>query len=201
MEPSSISARDVLAVIDGIARGASLEAAPGSRWAPVVRAALERLESPFPQPWARRYFGPLPDPWGARMWEAAYGPHPEPWSVLFASALAAELVGYAGLMQETSDAAGQGGDGAVRHVRSFLEEICGNDFRFIRLFVHPHRGGGEPPPRPNWLAEPLGLPEFAAMALQFHRARPANAALRETFSVAATRLVEIALQRSPARAA
>jgi hypothetical protein len=199
METSSISAHDVLAVIDGIARGASLEAAPGSRWSPVVRAALERLESPYPQPWARRYFGPLPDPWGARMWEAAYGPHPEPWSVLFASALAAELIGHVGLMQEMADAGGQGGDGAVRHVRAFLEEVCGNEFRFIRLVAHP--GGGEPRPRPNWLVEPLGLPEFAAMALQFHRARSTNAALRETFSGAAARLVEVALQRSPARAA
>lgn len=176
-----------------------------------------RVLGPDPHPW-HVAFGPHPDPWriafasiAARhpeIWdiiggtpgladEVALNPQPLPPRFAFVTALAQSVTERAGMFQEFADAArGMGrGEGEQQgiiivggYVSRFVDDICGNDFRFRWPF---------PWPRPNWLdAEVRGI-DLVVMSAQFDQgAREAfNPEVGRAFADASGRLAEAGLSR------
>ena len=147
-----------------------------------------RVSRPHLEPW-RMAFGPFPEPWrlafasiAARhpeIWdiigggpgladEVALNPQPLPPRFAFLTALAQSLTDRAEMFQEFADAAGIGREGEQQgiivvggYLSRFVDDICGNDFRFRWPF---------PWPRPNWLGAEVAGIDLVVMAAQFDQA-------------------------------
>jgi hypothetical protein len=166
---------------------------------------------PHPEPW-HLGFGPSPQPWSPAMlfqviarrhpelWDLFGGnplsrvglnPQPLPPKMVFAAALADELIGRAGAAQELADwLPSQGEERGIiivgGRVQQFIDDICGNDikFRFPR-----------PGPRPWWWREELEGADLVAMGVRFEVAAGANDVLGATFSQAGEKLIQAGLGR------
>lgn len=181
---------------------------PPGPWDPVIAAAVRRTAGaihPRPEPWT---FGQWSGAWrlaaerhpalwdlfgGGPLSQVALNPQPLPPSVVFASALADEVLSRAAIVQEVIDVlpddAGQRGIIIVGgYVSRFVDDICGNDFRM--KFPLP-----VPPPR--WFREELSSADLIVLGTQFHSAARSTShrELQRTLADAGTRIVETALQR------
>ncbi|VVP60052.1 hypothetical protein PS850_06160 [Pseudomonas fluorescens] len=181
---------------------------PPGPWDPVTRAALERsiIFGPAPNPW--EVFGPLPDPWKfivasivnkhPAIWdvigggaEAAYNPQLLPPRFAFLACVAQTVISHAELINETADTTRheveqRGTTAAGDYISKFVDDICGNDFRFSWPF---------PWPRPNWLAMEVSGIDLVVMATQFDQAanEAFNANLRQNLADASAKLAEAGL--------
>lgn len=156
-------------------------------------------------------FGPRPEPWKvvvanilARHWEAigighglgdevALNPQPLPPRYAFLTSLAQTLIGRAELMHEIADATRRDGEerGIIivgGYVSRFVDDICGNDFRFKWPF---------PWPRPNWFTTEVAGLDLVVIATQVDQAAKDtfNPDLRHNLADASTRLAEAGLSR------
>ncbi|MBC7809290.1 MAG: hypothetical protein H7145_24410 [Akkermansiaceae bacterium] len=151
---------------------------PPGPWDPVIRLALRGMISINRQTDIGGSFGE----------EVALNPQPLPPRTVFAMSLAQEVISRAELIQDTSDAMGSDGGGGRqsaggRYAARFVEDICGNDFRFRWPF---------PTPRPRWFAEQISATDFAVMASQFDQAAKAafNRDMQRGFTQASGKLLE-----------
>jgi hypothetical protein len=132
-------------------------------------------------------------------WSEVFGPSPDPWRAAFAQALAQEVIDRASLMQEVADALPQAGSThgiiIIGGMLSRFIDDCGTGR--IRQGHIPH-----PPPRHNDDGR-LGALDLVLMAAQFNQSAAAtdNEGLRQEFSKASGRLLEIGLGRLQSAAA
>lgn len=175
-----------------------------------------KVFSPHPHPWRsiESVFGPLPDPWKVifanitakypAIWdviggnfsigaEVALNPQPLPPIFAFLVSLAQTVISRAELIQEIADATRPEGEqqGIIivgGYIARFVDDICGNDFRFKWPF---------PWPRPNWFAEEVAGIDLMVMAAQFDQAAKEtfNRELRQSLADASTKLAEVGLTK------
>jgi hypothetical protein len=166
---------------------------PPGPWDPVVRVALERINvfAPHPEPW--KVFSLKPEPWNAILAslvathpesfgavggghslgeEAALNPQPLPPRFAFLVSVAQTVISRAELIQEIASATQREGEqqGVTivdGYIARFVDDICGNEFRFKWPFWWP---------RPNWFAKEVSGIDLIVMATQF------ELAAKETFS-------------------
>ncbi len=159
-------------------------------------------------------FGPLPDPWKViftsilarhpAIWDAigggpsfseevALNPQPLPPRFAFLVSLAQTVISRAELLQEIADATRREGEqqGIIivsGYIGRFVDDICGNDFRFKWPF---------PWPRPNWLANEVSGIDLVVMATQFDQAAKEtfNRELRQNLADASAKLAEAGLSK------
>jgi hypothetical protein len=141
---------------------------------------------PGPQPWG---YGPRPDPWHSpfdlasdfwriaverhpALWDlfggnptslVALNPQPMPPGMLFAAALADEVVARAALLQEADAVLSRDGQtsDAGDYVNQFVRAYCGSEVRVRFPFPFP------PPP---WFKQVLDGADFVMMSAQFRHA-------------------------------
>ncbi|PNG24219.1 hypothetical protein CR492_19835 [Methylocella silvestris] len=102
--------------------------------------------------------GPLPDPWAA----IALNPQPLPPRVDFISAVVREVADRALLIYDVAIAQRGGRDQSVLivgdYVSRFVDDYCGDDFRFKWPFPGPH---------PDWLTERVTSIDLVVAGLNF----------------------------------
>lgn len=175
-----------------------------------------KVFGPGPQPWRsiESVFGPLPDPWKViftsiaakypAIWDiigggpgsgadVALNPQPLPPRFAFLVALAQIVISRAELLQEITDATRLKGEqqGIIivgGYIARFIDDICGNDFRFRWPF---------PWPRPNWFVKEVSGIDLVVMATQFQQAMSEtfNRELRKNLADAGARLAETGLSK------
>ncbi|MDW6024467.1 hypothetical protein SAZ10_22190 [Mesorhizobium sp. BAC0120] len=169
-------------------------------WDPIVRAALARS--------AR--FGPHPDPWllyiiaerHPELWDLFGGdplslmtlnPQPLPPHIVFATALADELMERAAFAQGIADWLPQQGEehGIIivgGRVLRYVDELCGNNFKL--KFPRPV-------PPPPWWREELSGSDLVTMGVRFESAAKqfADEALGRAFGQASEKLVQAGIAR------
>jgi hypothetical protein len=175
-----------------------------------------KIFGPGPQPWRtlESMFGPLPDPWKVilasiaakypAVWdvigggpsvgtEVALNPQPLPPRFAFLVSLAQTVISRTELLQEIADATRREGEqqGIIivgGYIARFIDDICGNDFRFKWPF---------PGPRPNWLAKEVSGIDLVVMAVQFDQAASEtfNRELRQNLADASAKLAEAGLSK------
>jgi hypothetical protein len=168
------------------------------------------------QPWRtiESFLGPQPEPWkivfgsiAARfpaIWdllgggpnlgaEVALNPQPLPPRFAFLVAVARTVIGRAELLQEIADATRRESEqqGIIivsGYLARFVDDICGNGFRF----KWPWRW-----PRPNWFAKEVAGMDLVLIATQFDQAvrETANQELRQHLAHASARLAETGLSK------
>ncbi|MGZ5055106.1 MAG: hypothetical protein ACXWAT_09215 [Methylobacter sp.] len=191
---------------------------PPGPWDPIIRVALKGgpVFGSVPDPWRsiESVLGPLPDPWKV-IFSTIAAKHPEIWDVIgggpgfgakvalnpqplpprfaFLVSLAQTVISRAELIQEIADATQREGEqqGIIivsGYVTRFMDDICGNDFRFRWPF---------PCPRPNWFAEEVNGIDLVVMATQFEQAanETFNRELRQNLADASAKLVETGLSK------
>lgn len=213
-DPIEIPRKTLLSIVSafgGLARPDDDNPFPPGPWDPIIRAAVERVQvfGPWPEPWrgsfrvpslillARRFpqlFELLGGgPGGQPGDEASLNPQPLPPRAAFASELARTAIHRFELLRELSsalhsDAEERGIIIVSGYVTKFVDEICGNDFRFRWPF---------PSPRPNWFKNELGGLDLVVMAAQFEE--EANATFHKNFQRtlgnASARLAEAGVAR------
>jgi hypothetical protein len=169
---------------------------------------------PIPWPTMEARFGPLPDPckhivasiaerfpavWdilgGSPRWgdEVALNPQPLPPRQAFLGALADTVLSRALLLQDVarttqSDGPNDATAAPGRYIGQFVDDICGNDFRFRWPF---------PGPRPNWFVEAIGVMNQLHLASWFAQATQdtVDTRLHHTLQRAARRLTEVGVAR------
>jgi hypothetical protein len=171
-----------------------------------------------PVPWRpmESVFGPLPDAWKiafasilARhpaIWDAiggghgfsdevALNPQPLPPRFAFLVALAQTVLRRAELIHEIADAMRREGEqqGIIivsGYITRFVDDICGNDFRFKWPF---------PWPRPNWLAKEVSGIDLVVMATQFDQAAKEtfDRELQQNLADASGKLAKAGLSKMP----
>jgi len=169
-----------------------------------------------PVPWRtiEAVFGPQPEPWKVifasilarhpAIWDAiggghsfseevALNPQPLPPRFAFLVSLAQTVISRAELLQEIADATRREGEqqGIIivsGYIARFVDDICGNDFRFKWPF---------PWPRPNWLAKEVSGIDLVVMATQFDQAanETFNRELRQNLADASAKLAEAGLSK------
>jgi hypothetical protein len=175
-----------------------------------------RVFGPGPQPWRamESVFGPLPDPWRV-VFSSLAAKYPAIWDVIgggpnfgaelalnpqqlqprfaFLVSLAQTVISRAELLQEIADATRREGEqqGIIivgGYIARFIDDICGNDFRFRWPF---------PWPRPNWLAKEVSGVDLVVMATQFDRAanETSNREFRQDLANASAKLAETGLSK------
>jgi hypothetical protein len=177
---------------------------PPGPWDPVIRVALERTFA----------FGPQPDPWriiftsiAARhpeIFDAVGGglhfgdevslnPQPLPPRIAFMVSLAQTVIGRVELLQEITDSIRREGEqqGIIivgGYVARFVDDICGNDFRFRWPF---------PWPRPNWFAKEVSGIDLVVMAAQFDQIanETYSSEMQQNLAEAGARLTEAGLSK------
>lgn len=163
---------------------------------------IESVFGPHPEPW-KIAFGSLvarfPAIWdligggpnlGA---EVALNPQPLPPRFAFLVAVARTVISRAELLQEIADATRREGEqqGIIivsGYLARFVDDICGNDFRFR----WPLRW-----PRPNWFAKEVGGIDLVVIATQFDQAvrETANQEFRQHLADACAKLAETGLSK------
>jgi hypothetical protein len=179
---------------------------PPGPWDPVIRVALEQVDS----------FGPSPEPWRvfdsssiqSRTVRSVFGPHPEPWKILLTSILAkhpeiydaigghrfgeevalnpqplppryAFLVAAARALINRAELLQEIADATLREGTQQGIIIVGG---FTTRFTDDWCGNGFklrwpfPGPRPHWFTHELSGIDLVVMATQFHQAA------KDTFS-------------------
>ncbi len=157
-------------------------------------------------------FGPRPEPWKVvfasllarhpEIWDAiggghsfgdevALNPQPLPPRWAFLRSLAQAVTSRAELIHEIADATQRKGEerGIIivsGYISRFVDDICGNDFRFRWPF---------PGPRPNWFTKEVAGTDLVVIATQFDQvARETfNQELRRTLADASAKLAEAGL--------
>ncbi len=144
---------------------------PHGPWDPVIRLALEK---------SILVHGPQPDPWRATIERVALNPQPLPPRTAFILSLGQAVLGRAELIQEIS--------GTTGYAARFVDDYCGNGFRFPWPF---------PGPRPNWFREEVTAMDLAVMAVQFDAAAKASAnrEVQSSLAQASTKLLETGLSK------
>lgn len=183
---------------------------PGVPWQTVERV----FGNPVPWRTTESVFGPLPDPWKVifasivakypAIWdiigggpsfgaEVALNPQPLPPRFAFLASLAQTVISRAELIHEIADATRREGEqqGIIivsGYIARFVDDICGNDFRFKWPF---------PWPRPNWLAEEVSGIDLVVMATQFDQAAKEifNRELRQNLADASAKLAEAGMTK------
>lgn len=174
-----------------------------------------QLLGPHPEPWhtafgsvadARRIaFASIaarhPEIWDiiggspGRADKVALNPQPLPPRFAFLTAFVQALTDRAGMLQEFAEASGIRREGEQQgiivvggYLSRFVDDICGNDFRFRWPF---------PGPRPKWLDAEVGGVDLVVMAAQFdHAAGEAfNKEMGRGLRDASEQLVEAGLSR------
>jgi hypothetical protein len=213
-----ISQKELLAFVRAMIGGSRVREddehpLPPGRWDPVIRAALERITvfEPNPLPWRfiESIFEPDPSPWkvifakhpeiwdviGGRSFgeEVTLNPQPIPPGIAFLVSLAQTVISRAELLQEIADATRREGEqqGIIivgGYITRFVDDICGNDFRFKWPF---------PRPRPKWLANEVSGLDLVVMAAQFDQAanETFNRELRQNLADASAKLAEVGLSK------
>ncbi|ACK49666.1 hypothetical protein Msil_0695 [Methylocella silvestris BL2] len=131
---------------------------PGA-WGPIIRKALQSTAAAFSAVHAPRLgAGPLPDPWTT----IALNPQPLPPRVAFVCAVVREVADRALLIFDVANAQRGGGDQGIiivsGYVSRFVDDYCGDDFRFKWPF---------PGPRPEWLSERVTSVDLVMAGLNF----------------------------------
>lgn len=119
--------------------------------------------------------------------EAALNPQPLPPRFAFLVSLARTVISRAELIQDIADATQREGI-AGGYIGRFVDDICGNEFRFRWPF---------PWPRPNWLAKDVSGIDMVVMATQFDQAAndTFNPELRQNLADASAKLAEAGLSK------
>lgn len=125
--------------------------------------------------------------------EVALNPQPLPPRFAFLASLARTVISRAELIHEVADATRREGEqqGIIivsGYVARFVDDICGNGFRFKWPF---------PPPRPSWLAPTVSGIDLVLLATHFDQAASEtfNCELRSNLAVASAKLVEAGVSR------
>ena len=175
-----------------------------------------KVIGPGPQPWRiiESIFGPQPDPWKILLaslvakypaiWDVigggpsfgdavALNPQPLPPRFAFLASVVHTVVKRAELMQEIADAMRREGEqqGIIivgGYIARFLDDLCGNDFRFKWPF---------PGPRPKWFAQDVSGIDLVMMAAQFEQAvtETFHPELRRDLTDASAKLIEAGVSR------
>jgi hypothetical protein len=169
---------------------------------PVPWRTIESVLGPKPEPWKVIFASILashPEIWdvigGGRSYgeEVALNPQPLPPRFAFLVSLAQTVISRAELLQEIADATRREGEqqGIIivsGYITRFVDDICGNDFRFKWPF---------PWPRPNWLVKEVSGIDLVVMATQFDQAanETFNQELRQNLANASAQLVEAGLSK------
>lgn len=174
---------------------------PTGPWDPVVRTALERLDVLGLQRESLRgalanLLAQTPEihdvidgrrVFGSRV---ALNPQPIPPRFSFLLEAAQVVVDRAELLQELSDTVreSKGQDAALSYVTRFVDDICGNGFRW----KFPRPG-----PRPWWFADALSGTDLVVLATRFEAAAKTafDPALGRSFEAAGAQLAETGLSR------
>jgi hypothetical protein len=158
------------------------------RWDNLVRAALQRIPPPAPDPQTATLvarFASLLD-------LVALNPQPLPPKAQVLGAIAQEVIGRTDLLQELAGSLEQRGIIIVGgYVGQFVSEFCGNGFRLPWL-----RPG---PPPPHWSHDELDSADLLVLAGHFAQgARHAfDQDVRGVLAGAAAQFVEAGLSRTP----
>jgi hypothetical protein len=120
----------------------------------------------------------------------ALNPQPLPPRIVFAAALADELIAQASSAAQLAGWVSQEGEehGIIivgGHVLRYVDEICGNDIKF--RFPRP-----VPPP---WWSEELHATDLMAMGVRFEMAAATGEALANSFAQAGERLIQAGLEK------
>jgi hypothetical protein len=169
---------------------------------PIPWRTIESVFSPHPEPWNVIFASILarhPEIWDAIGGGPSFGeevaPNPQPLPPRFAFlvSLAQTVISRAELLQEIADATRREGEqqGIIivsGYIGRFVDDICGNDFRFKWPF---------PGPRPNWLTKEVSGIDLVVMATQFDRAanETFNRELRQNLADASAKLAEAGLSK------
>lgn len=191
---------------------------PPGPWDPVVRLALEKIQSfGHRAQHLRSYqgvYGPSPEPWKAQLAhilahhpeavdalggghafgdEVSLNPQPLPPRYAFLVAVAQTLVSRAEVLQEVADATARKGEqqGIIivsGYINRFSDDFCGTGFRLKWPF---------PGPRPHWFAHELDAIDLVVMASQFEDAgkQTFSPDLRRSLAAASSRFAEAGLSR------
>ncbi len=163
---------------------------------------------------AQSLFGPSPEPWKLvlasilarhpEIWDAiggghslgeevALNPQPLPPRFAFLASLVQTLISRAELLQEIADATQREGEqqGIIivsGYVSRFIDDFCGNGFRFKYPF---------PGPRPHWFDGELNGLDLLVMATQFDQAanETYSPELRQSLVDASAKLAEAGLSK------
>lgn len=131
---------------------------PPGPWDPVIRRALERVIHFEPESWQASGRSSILD-------RVGLNPQPLPPRVAFAASIAQAIVDRAELIQEVADAARIQGaaQGIIMggSINRFVDDVCGNGFRFKYPF---------PGPRPGWFSEALDGIDLVVIGAQFEQA-------------------------------
>jgi hypothetical protein len=168
----------------------------------------------FPLPWTIESGFGFPNPWKV-VFASILARHPEIWDAIgggpsfgeevalnpqalpprfaFLVSLAQTVTSRAELLQEIADATRREGEqqGIIivsGYIARFIDDICGNDFRFKWPF---------PGPRPNWFAKEVSGIDLVVMATQFDQAanETFNRELRQNLADASAKLAEAGLSK------
>ena len=166
------------------------------------RFPTESIYGPLPEPW-KRIFATIavrhPATWdviggGLNFGdEVALNPQPLPPRYAFMASLANKVTGRAELLQEIEDAVRRADEqrGIIivsGYIARFIDDICGNGFRFKWPF---------PWPRPNWFTEQVEGPDLAVLAIQFEQAAKGafSQNMRQHLMDASAKLVEAGMAK------
>jgi hypothetical protein len=177
---------------------------PPGPWDPAIRVALQQINvfGPRSEPWKVIFASILarhPEIWdvigGGSSFgeEIALNPQPLPPRFAFLVSLAQTVTSRAELLQEIADATRREGEqqGIIivsGYIGRFVDDICGNDFRFKWPF---------PGPRPNWLAKEVSGIDLVVMATQFDQAanETFSRELRQNLADASAKLADAGLSK------
>lgn len=170
---------------------------PGVPW-----QTIESIFGPRPEPWKVIFASILarhPEIWDAIGGSPSFGeevalnPQPLPPRFAFLVSVAQVVISRAELLQEIADVTQREGEqqGIIivsGYISRFVDDICGNDFRFKYPF---------PGPRPHWFADELDGIDFVVMATQFEQAAKEtfNPDLRQALADAGAKFVEAGLSK------
>jgi len=156
---------------------------PPGPWDPIIRAALERIT----------VFEPDPSPWRSK--ESIFlNPQPIPPGIAFLVSLVQTVINRAELLQEIADITRHEGEKQSiiivggRYLERFVEDICGNDFRFKFPF---------PSPPPKWWPKEISGIDLVVMAAQFDQAanETYNLELQQNLVDASDKLAEVGMSK------
>jgi hypothetical protein len=180
---------------------------PAGPWDPYIRKAVERVQifGPRPEPWRLSYFAHL----HPEMWDAVHphslaelNPQPLPPGSVFVASITQEVIDRALLMQDVADAMNQTvNERSIiivsglfgRYIDEF-DELCP---RLIVFLKHPPKGGGDPPPHPEWVNKRFSARDLFTAAAVFHQnsLSVVNQSLGQALQHAGVKLAELGMAR------